>query len=924
MPEGDSRERKALIAMAEEIWKDYKEKKHFKPSPLKGIRVLEVCTILLGPSGPCFLAQMGAEVIKCELPPMGDTQRDMGPFGYLFREQGVGFTHSNTNKYWLGLDLHKIEAQKVFLEIAARSDIIEDNLRPGVMESWNVGYRQVQEINPGIIYISKNGFGQWGQYAEENRPSNDGASQAFSGYAWMSSFPGQPPLKSRIYPCDNYGALMGEEAVLAALHYRERTGKGQFIELSQSENIMRAMSWVWPYQQITGKVAMPAGNRDVSICPADTFHCTDDSFVAIAAPTPEEFRGLCTAMGKPELAEDPRFKDHLTRLQEDNATEIVKIIADWARTKTPAEIEGLAEKHGFAASRLYTTKDVVEDKHFRERGFMTEVDDPLLGQYLVHEFPVMMSKTPPKVKWSVRPVGFDNEYIMMHHLGKSEDEIRQLHECGALGKWADLPKRRPPPSWDGKAGLIMAKGLSWQRTASNSLRSREGNKASITEKEEATWADWVKERDNPGIAHAKPEALDDITALDLSYKSFAGCYCSSMLAEFGAEVLRIEPPEGDFIRTCTPYGTLYKGEGLNYLTEGRNKFHITLNLKEPEGREILKGLVSHADVLIETYRPGVMDDWDIGYKQLKEINPGLIFASVTAYGQFGPMSRSRMPDYDNIAQARSGIQSATGEVMPEGKSYNECPWAVPTKAGPWIAWCQPGAFMAVGILAALYRRGMTGEGQALDVATAEAYACFDDWAALWYQETGIIAERFGSLDISAWLYCFAPTKNGAVFLGGMRLEMWQAFADMLGKWEEWDAASWTTMTAFIEKQQQLKWAPLVFAETRKYTNEELVDMSIEYAKKGRLAPITAVVAPVCSPEETMKDANWLERGIFTPVKDPVYGELVVAQAQHKMTETPIRTKWVCRPVGYDNEHIYLKYMGFGPSKLEKFKEQGII
>ena len=158
-------------------------------------------------------------------------------------------------------------------------------------------------------------------------------------------------------------------------------GKGQardsIIEMSQSENIMRAMSWVWPYQQITGKIAMPAGNRDVSICPADTFCCADDTFVAIAAPAPEEFRGLCTAMGKPELADDPRFKDHLTRLQEENATEILKIIADWARTKTSEEIERIGRKARLRRVSSYTrAKDVVEDKHFRERGFITEIDDP--------------------------------------------------------------------------------------------------------------------------------------------------------------------------------------------------------------------------------------------------------------------------------------------------------------------------------------------------------------------------------------------------------------------------------------------------------------------------------------------------------------------------------------------------------------------
>ena len=905
--------------MADVTWRNYKEEKHSKPSPLKGIRVLEVCTLLLGPAGPGFAAEMGAKVIKCEFPPMGDTCRDLTPFGYLFREQGPAFAHMNTNKYWLGLDLHVSEAQEVFRELAAGSDVIENNLRPGVMESWGIGYRQIREINPRIIYLAKNGFGQWGQYARENRPSNDGASQAFSGYAWLSSFPNQPPLKSRLYICDNYGALMGELAVLAALHHREKTGKGQFIELSQSEAIMRAITWVWPYQQLTGKIAMPAGNRDLSICPADTFYCADDSFVAIAAPAPDEFKGLCTAMGRPELADDPRFKEHLTRLEEDNASAILKIIADWARRKAAKEVEKLAEKHGFAASHVYDTKEVVDDKHFVERGFMTEVNDAILGKYLDHEFPVMMSQSPPNVEWGVRAVGFDNEYIMTEILGKSEEEIKKLYECGALGKWADVPTRCPPSNWDGKSGL--RKPLDLSSFACKAPPSKK-NKEAL--KEQAAFLDKIRDRDDPAIAHTQPEALDDIIVLDLSYKSYAGCYCSSMLAEFGAKVLRIEPPEGDFIRTCTPYGMLHKGEGLNYLTEGRNKHHITLNLKEAEGRKILKKLVAKADVLIETFKPGVMDEWGIGYEQLKKINPKLIFASITAFGQFGPMSQINMPDYDNIAQARSGVQSATGEVMPEGKSYDECPWAVPTKAGPWIAWVQPGTFMAVGILAALHWRKVSGQGQALDVATAEAYARFDDYAALWYQETGIICERFGSLDTAGWLYCFAPTKDGAVFLGGLRLEMWQAFADMLGKWEEWDAASWTTLQIFMRKDEQLKWAPKVFAETRKYTNDELVAMSIEYSQKGRLAPITPVVAPVCSPDEPMKDPNWLDRGMFTPVEDPIYGDIVVAQAQHKMTKTPIRTKWVCQPVGYENENIYKEYMGFSPAKLDELKQAGII
>jgi crotonobetainyl-CoA:carnitine CoA-transferase CaiB-like acyl-CoA transferase len=438
------------------------------------------------------------------------------------------------------------------------------------------------------------------------------------------------------------------------------------------------------------------------------------------------------------------------------------------------------------------------------------------------------------------------------------------------------------------------------------------------------WSDWIRERDDPKFAGCKAEALDDITVLDLSCKSFAGCHCSSVLAEHGAEVLRIEPPGGDFIRTCTPYGFMYKGEGLNYLTEGRNKFHITLDLAEPAARGILKDLVRQADVLIETYRPGTMQDWGLGYEVLRQINPRMIFASLTAYGQFGPMSRSRMPDYDNIAQARSGFQYDTGERLPEGKTHDDCPWAVPTRSGPWIAWFMSGSFMALGILAALHHRVISGEGQALDVATAEAYARIDDFVALWYEHEGQINERFGNLDTAIWLYCFAPTKDGAVFLGGLRLEMWQAFADMVGKWDEWGAGSWTSVAPFTRQEEQLKWSALVFEETLKYTSAELVDMSLEYSKHGRLAPITCVVAPVLSPEDAMNDPNWIDRGIFTPVSDPIYGDIITAQAQYKMTETPLRTKWVCRPAGYDNEFVYLKRLGLGPTKLKELKQRGII
>jgi len=440
----------------------------------------------------------------------------------------------------------------------------------------------------------------------------------------------------------------------------------------------------------------------------------------------------------------------------------------------------------------------------------------------------------------------------------------------------------------------------------------------------AEWADHVRSLDDPAKNFEKPEALDDLVVLDLSSRSMAGCFCSSLLAELGAETIRIEAPGGDLVRTYSPNGMMHQGTGLAYLQEGRNKYHVTLNLETKDGQEILKFLAGQADVLIETYPAGTMDAWGIGYEELAKLNPRLIYTSISGYGQFGPESARKQYDYDNVSQARSGIQYGTGEILPEGKTYDEMPYAVPTKAGPWIAWAAAGTFGAMGILSAVYYRGLTGEGQAIDIATPEAYERLHDYALHWYADQGILNERFGNLDTALWLYGFYPTKDGGVFLGGLRLEMWKAFVDIIGKYDEWGAEQWTTLAPFMKKDWQLKYQAMINPETEKYTSQELTMKSVEYAKSGRLAPITPVVAEIVSPDKAMRDEVWRDRGVFMPVQDPVYGSVVCAQAQWKATETPPRTKWVCRPVGYDNGYIYMKYLGFGPVKLKELEGKDII
>ncbi len=428
------------------------EKVFEKPEALSDIIVVEFCTLILGPATPSYLAEFGATIIKLELPGMGDTMRSLTPWGRFFKNQALGYLKEARNKFSVGLDLHYPEGKEIFIELIKKADVFVENLRAGTLDRWGIGYRQMKEVNPGIIYIANNGFGQWGPYVE--RPSYDAIAQSESGEAWISGFPGRLPMKSGIWLCDYYGALMAAVGILAALHYRERTGKGQYIEFSQAENIMRAMDWTWLYQFLTQKPRERYGNRDVAICPCDIFISRDKEYVAIGCATDEQFRGLCMAMGRPELADDPRFATNLERTKPENAEELLKIVKEWVANNVWPDIDKLAQKYGFGAEKVHCAKDFYSDSHFEIRGFKWKVKDPIYGEFYEEGIAPKLSETPGRIKWAGRPVGFDTYYVLTKFLGKTWDEIQKLEKKGVIGKWNDMPGRKPPEDWDGKSGII--------------------------------------------------------------------------------------------------------------------------------------------------------------------------------------------------------------------------------------------------------------------------------------------------------------------------------------------------------------------------------------------------------------------------------------------------------------------------------------
>jgi crotonobetainyl-CoA:carnitine CoA-transferase CaiB-like acyl-CoA transferase len=274
-----------------------------------------------------------------------------------------------------------------------------------------------------------------------------------SGFSAITGFPGRTPLKIGVWIGDYTGALFATLGILGALHFRKRTGKGQLIDVSQGESLIRCLDWTWLYSQITGQERKLSGNRDVSISPSGVFACRE-GFVAVAALEDAQFQGLCRAMDRADLAADPRFARHTARLSEENNLALCAHVADWTSTLSPEEVEALADLHGFAAHRVSSARDHHGDPHLRHRGAVQEFEDPLYGKVVEYGPGPKLSASPGRMKGIAKPVGFHNDHVFRNLLNLSVDEIRELQGKRVIGTWDDRPGAKPPADWDGTKGVF--------------------------------------------------------------------------------------------------------------------------------------------------------------------------------------------------------------------------------------------------------------------------------------------------------------------------------------------------------------------------------------------------------------------------------------------------------------------------------------
>ena len=289
-----------------------------KPEVFKGLRVLDFTHVVYGPTAAKILGQYGAEVIKFELPWVGDLWRFGVYWGNFWRHSSVCFHFVQYGKYFFALNLKLPKAKEIILKMAEKADVVIENFAAGTTDTWGIGYSQLSKVNPGIIYLSCATYGQYGPM--RFFPGWDLLAQAASGAIALTGYPGTDKYyKLPDYVGDFFPGNIGAMAVIMALNYRNKTGKGQYIDLAQAEALMRIMP-NFTYESITNEDLGRVGNTDPTMAPSGIFKSCDGKFVAIAAATDEQYKGICEAMGRPDLVN--KYKDTFDRLKAENAKEL--------------------------------------------------------------------------------------------------------------------------------------------------------------------------------------------------------------------------------------------------------------------------------------------------------------------------------------------------------------------------------------------------------------------------------------------------------------------------------------------------------------------------------------------------------------------------------------------------------------------------
>ncbi len=392
--------------------------------PLENIIVLDMTRVLAGPYCTMLLADLGAEVIKLEVPGKGDDSREFGPY---IQDESAYFMSLNRNKESLTLNLKTKKGQEIFKKLVSKVDVLVENFKPGTMEKLGLGYDTLKLINPKLIYAASSGFGHTGPYSQ--RPAYDGVIQAMGG---IMSITGQKEgVPTRVGPSvgDIVAGLFTAIGILAAVNKRVYTGKGTMVDVSMLDCQVGILENALARYFVTGKSPQPEGNRHASIVPFEPFE-TRDGQIMIAVGNNQLWEKFCRVIGKESLIQDERFKTN--PLRNDYYSELRPLIAQEIIKKTTIEWQELFINGGIPSGPINNIERVTKDEQVIARNMIQKVNHPKIGESLVPGIPIKIEGVDDNIRFAAPTLGEHNEKILSRYLGLTKEEIKELVEEGVL------------------------------------------------------------------------------------------------------------------------------------------------------------------------------------------------------------------------------------------------------------------------------------------------------------------------------------------------------------------------------------------------------------------------------------------------------------------------------------------------------------
>ncbi len=392
--------------------------------PLTGIRVIDLGTFLAGPHAASALGEFGAEVLKVEHPIAGDPMRRFGTPTKRHDATLVWLSEARNRKS-VTLDLHQAEGVQLFLRLVEKSDVLIENFRPGTMEGWGLGWPELRAANPGLVYLRVSGYGQTGPY--RHRSGFAHIAHAFGGLSYLAGFPGETPVLPGTVPLGDYfSSLYGAIGVLMALRRRDKTGRGQIIDVGIYEAVFRQLDEIAASYGLLGKVREREGSGSFVAVPHGHFRTQDDKWIAIACTTDKMFERLAEAMDRPELASSALYGEQRKRLAARN--EVNQIVTEWVGSLPRTEVLTRCLDKEVPVGKLNSIADIFEDEHFQARGNLVTLEEPGLGEVVVPGVTPTLSATPGRVNNLGPSLGNATYEVMRELLGLAADDIKRLRQ----------------------------------------------------------------------------------------------------------------------------------------------------------------------------------------------------------------------------------------------------------------------------------------------------------------------------------------------------------------------------------------------------------------------------------------------------------------------------------------------------------------